>query len=233
MKILIVEADPAAAAWLQAAVQEQGHVTRQVASGTQALMAALAEEYDLLICDMQLPDLHGTELVRALKAQSPLLPVMAIGDGDLQSWDQSCKDCGASCYLQKPLLLEDLRQEVVLVNKARLHLHTVLVDPDPIHRTHVTKGLNSLGCVVVALGSAAEIGKVELRAGTLVLVDAAMDGAIETVRFAKSQGATCFVFKERFDATTEEMLMRAGAAYLLEKPINIEQLLTQAAFMAA
>lgn len=232
MKILIVEADSRTAAALQGILADKQHVVRDVANGSAGLMAALSEEYDLLICDVQLPDLHGTELVRALKAQSPTLPVMTMGDGDLAEWDQVCKDAGASCYLQKPVDLQVFLQEVTLVDKARLHLRALLVDPDPIHRTRITKTLNALGCEVQGVGSSAEAEQLGVRAGMLVLVDAGMASALETVRWTKHNGATCFAFKEQFDAATEEMLMRAGAALLILKPIDIDQLLTQAAFMA-
>jgi DNA-binding response OmpR family regulator len=232
MKILIVEAEQAAAAWLSEVLSERNHRTKHVTCGSQGLMASLADEFDLLVCDVQLPDLHGTEIVRALKAQSPMLPVMTLGDGDAEQWSQVCLDAGASCYLQKPIGREALLQEVTLVEKARLKLKTILIDTDPIHRRRLARSLNSLGCEVVSFGGLQELDAQLVGRGALLVLDADADGAMQTLSWARQQGAACFVFKEHYDPATEEALMRHGAALLMQKPVDIDQLLTQAAFLA-
>ncbi|MCK5687649.1 response regulator, partial [Myxococcota bacterium] len=148
MKVLIVEDDPGTCQMLETVLATAGHSCRIVTSGSAAIMAALTEEHDLLICDMGLPDLPGSEIIRAIKAQSPRLPVVAIGDDSADVWEQQVLDAGGSCYLPRPVHEEDLRMEVNMVEKARLQLNIVLVDPDAIHRIWVGKTLESLGCQV-------------------------------------------------------------------------------------
>ena len=232
MKILIVEAEQSIASWLRQELMQKGHQVKTVATGSSGLMAALSDEYDLLICDVELPDVHGTEIVRALKAQSPMLPVMTIGGGLTTEWTQACLDAGASCYLQTPIDRGDLLWEVTLVEKARLHLHTILIDADPIHRTRLMKSLTALGCEVETRDSLVELHAI-LQPGCLLLLDAGMDNALQALTLAKKLGAACFVFRETYDTVIEEKLMRAGAALLMGKPVDIDQLLTQAAFLGA
>jgi CheY-like chemotaxis protein len=129
-------------------LRKDKHLVKWVSTATQALSASLLDEFDLLICDVHLPDIQGVELVRAIKAQSPLQPVMTVGDEDVAVWMQTCLDAGASCYLRKPIAFDELLHEIRMVEKARLRLRTVIIDPDPIHRTRVAKTLTALGCQV-------------------------------------------------------------------------------------
>ena len=76
MKILVVDDDPEIADLVKTVLSDGGHDVADVASGSAALQASIMHEYDLLICDLMLPDLEGTEIVRALKAQAPHLPVV-------------------------------------------------------------------------------------------------------------------------------------------------------------
>jgi DNA-binding response OmpR family regulator len=230
MHVLIVDDDHEIADLVATVLREMGHEVSLVGSGSAALAAALRQEFDLMICDLMLPDLQGDEIVRAVKAQSPRLPVIVMSALEARDWAKACEDAGATRYLQKPVGITELRQEVALVDKARLRLRISLVDPDHFHGTRLTKALTALGCEVqcflsthVAAASAEGFG--------LFVIDAGAPGAVDLVRAAKARNVPAFVFAEKADAATEDQLMRAGAAFMLAKPIDVDALLTQAAFM--
>lgn len=234
MKILVVEDEESVGTLLTSVLTKIGHDVTTVRTGSAALSAALVEEFDLLLCDLMLPDLQGTEIVRALKAQSPHLPVMVISALSRKDWEGPCEDAGASRFLEKPVSAETLRDEVALVEKARLYLNILVVDTDPIHRTRLAKVLASFGCEVHSVDSVsgAEPALLDDQAASLVLVDATAPGAVDLVRACHAHGVPVFAFMEELDEATEDGLMRAGAAFILRKPVNIDSLLNQAAFLA-
>ncbi len=235
MQILVVEDDDNIAQLVSAILRDDGHEVSNARTGTEALGASITKEYDLLICDLMLPDLQGTEIVRALKAQSPRLPVMVISALSAKDWAKPCEDAGATRFLEKPLDLGALRDEVALVQKARLNLRIALADSDPIHSTRLTKVLTALGCEVVAYGDVTQT-KAGIDAGYaagLLVVDADLPNATDLIRWGKQRGTAAFAFCGALEDSVEDELMRAGAAFIMLKPVDIDALLTQASFMAA
>lgn len=232
MKILVVEDDDQIGALVSRLLEDEGHSVSTAVTGSAALAAAIQTEYDLLICDLMLPDLQGTEIVRALKAQSPRLPVVVISALEADEWAQQCEDAGATRFFQKPLDIDALLDEVRLVAKARLDLHIAIVDSDPIHATRLNKMLTALGCEVTTYDSVAQAkdGVSDGTAGLLV-IDADLSGADELIRWGKGLSITAFAFCAKLEDIDEDELMRAGAAFILTKPIDVDALLTQASFM--
>ena len=96
MRILIVEDQPDIADLVKAFLSKHGHEVWTAKTGSKAISEAIAHEFDLLVCDLMLPALQGTEIIRALKAQSPRLPVIVITALDGRDWEQPCRDAGAS-----------------------------------------------------------------------------------------------------------------------------------------
>ncbi len=235
MKILVVDDNPDIATLVSTVLTDAGHDVSSVGTGSAALSASIMHEYDLLICDLMLPDLQGTEIVRALKAQSPRLPVLVISALNPDDWAKPCEDAGATRFMQKPLSLKEIRQEVELVEKARLKITIALVDTDPIHSTRLGKILEALGCDVASFRSGPE-AQTRIEAGRavgLLVVDADAEGGPELIRWGKARDIPAFAFCGTVKAGAEDELMRAGAAFLLSKPIDIDNLLTQAAFLVA
>ncbi len=235
MHVLVVEDDENIASLVATVLRDDGHEVSTVATGSEALGASIVREYDLLICDLMLPDLQGTEIVRALKAQSPRLPVMVISALNAKEWAKPCEDAGATRYLEKPLDITALREEVALVQKARLNLRIAIADTDPIHSTRLNKVLTALGCEVMAFHDI-DSTKTGIEGGYqagLLVIDADLPGATELIGWGKERDIAAFVFATALEDKAEDTLMRAGAAFIMLKPVDIDALLTQASFMVA
>lgn len=232
LRVLIVDDDAEITRMLERVLCADGHQVTSRSRGSEALLAALHDDYDLLICDLMLPDLEGIEVVRAIKSQTPNLPVVVISALAKEEWEGACLDAGAACYLQKPMRIEELRREVGLVEKGRANLNVALIDPDPIHRARVTRALSGLGCQVEAFEAGREsFGALVERPPSLLLIDASDAAALEALRLASDKQVPSFVFG-RVSPEEEERLMREGAALLLEKPVDCDALLIQARFLA-
>ena len=234
MHVLVVDDDPDIANIVKKVVDGEGHKVTAVNSGSEALSASLSNEFDLLICDMMLPDLSGTEIVRALKAQSPQLPVILLSALNPDDYKAEIEDIGASCFLQKPLRFDDMRRELRMVAEARAQMSIVLVDADPIHRVRITKTLEPMGCTVHPYGelpAAREAIEGGIDASLLIL-GANFESSLETLKWAHGRGLSTFIFAEPENASREEEFMRNGASLFMTKPIDVDALMTQARFLA-
>jgi len=63
---------------------------------------------DLLLCDLMLPDRHGVELVRAIRATRPELPIVVITGYATTTHNAQALEAGASDFLPKPFDAEEL-----------------------------------------------------------------------------------------------------------------------------
>ena len=108
MKILLVEDEPAVAAFLHRGLREQGHAVDLAADGLLGLHRAQSAPYDCLILDQLLPGLSGLELCRQVRARDPVVPILmltALGETDDKIRGL---DAGADDYLVKPFAFEEL-----------------------------------------------------------------------------------------------------------------------------
>ncbi|MEZ4271755.1 MAG: response regulator [Myxococcota bacterium] len=64
----------------------------------------------------------------------------------------------------------------------------------------------------------------------LYVVDANMDDSIDFIAWAKKKEIPAFAFTANNAEGLEDRIMRAGAAFLLNKPVDIDALLTEAGF---
>jgi two-component system OmpR family response regulator len=85
MRILIIEDDREAAAYMAKAFRETGHITDQAHDGLDGYAMASDGGYDVLVVDRMLPKLDGLSLIRSLREQkvdTPVLILSALGQVD-------------------------------------------------------------------------------------------------------------------------------------------------------
>ena len=68
MKLLVVEDDTEAGAYLKRALNQAGHTVDHVADGREGLLLAAAETYDVIVLDRMLPKMDGLAIVRTIRA---------------------------------------------------------------------------------------------------------------------------------------------------------------------
>lgn len=106
--MLIVEDDPEVGDLLVRTVQRAAWAADLVRTGTAALAALPASAYDLVILDLGLPDMDGTEVCRRWRAGGARVPVLMLtARGALDDRVQGL-DSGADDYLVKPFAAEEL-----------------------------------------------------------------------------------------------------------------------------
>jgi two-component system OmpR family response regulator len=108
MRILIIEDDREAAAYLVRALDEAGHVADHAADGESGQAMADAGGYDVLVVDRMLPRRDGLAIVEALRARrdpTPVLILSALGQVDDRVRGLRA---GGDDYLTKPFAITEL-----------------------------------------------------------------------------------------------------------------------------
>ncbi|MBX9755568.1 MAG: heavy metal response regulator transcription factor [Pseudomonadaceae bacterium] len=112
MKILVAEDEPKTGLYLQQGLSEAGFVVDRLTNGSDALQAALAEAYDLLILDVMLPGLDGWEVLRRVRANGQHVPVLFLTARDGVEDRVKGLELGADDYLIKPFAFSELLARV-------------------------------------------------------------------------------------------------------------------------
>lgn len=113
VSILVVENDARAADTLLQGLHRHGYAAHSVTTGAQALRGH--GEADLVLLDLDLPDLHGLEVCRGIRAVSDL-PIIALAARGSELDCVLCLQAGSDDYLVKPYGFRELlaRMEAVL-----------------------------------------------------------------------------------------------------------------------
>ena len=112
MRILIAEDDPAIAAGVCASLRQGGHAVDHVADGARADSALRDTPYDLLVLDLGLPALDGSDVLQRLRRRGTGLPVLVITAREGLRERVRVLDLGADDYLVKPFALAEFEARV-------------------------------------------------------------------------------------------------------------------------
>ena len=126
LKILVVDDDAAAAEFLQELLQDAGYDVDAVTSSRAALERARAEEFAVIVSDIEMPDLRGVDLLREIliaRPQQLVVLVTAFGSIDLAV---ECVKNGACDFVTKPFRSEVIEHVVARALRER-HLRREIV----------------------------------------------------------------------------------------------------------
>jgi len=101
---------------------KQGHTTTVVGNGREALAALAQEDFDLVLMDVQMPELDGIEATRAVRAQEILsgghVPIIAMTAHAMRGDRERCLEAGMDDYVTKPIQIADLQRAIQAVTYA-------------------------------------------------------------------------------------------------------------------
>jgi two-component system KDP operon response regulator KdpE len=107
VRVLVVDDEPPIRKLLRMGLTAQGYQTLEAPNAKTAL-DLLAQNPDLIILDLGLPDMLGHDLLRTIRARNDRVPIVVLssrGDeaGKVQAWD-----LGADDYVTKPFGMDEL-----------------------------------------------------------------------------------------------------------------------------
>jgi len=107
-RLLIVDDDAKIMTALSDTLGQQGHESVGFTSAAEALEALQRQDFDILLTDLQMPEMDGIALLKAALASDPhLVPIVMTGQGTIQTAVKAMQ-LGAFDYVEKPLKMRDL-----------------------------------------------------------------------------------------------------------------------------
>jgi CheY-like chemotaxis protein len=109
LRILVADDNEVFLAAVSRLLRRLGHRVESVSSGREAVRAAMADEYDIILIDMLMPELGGVEAARRIRerlagGRSPFI-IGLSAEGDPEAFPPST---GMDEFLAKPIALSDL-----------------------------------------------------------------------------------------------------------------------------
>jgi two-component system cell cycle response regulator DivK len=113
-RILVVEDNPKNLKLLRDVLQYSGYEVLEATSGEVGVQLAVEEHPDLILMDLQLPGIDGTEALRQIRAreESRAVPVVAVTAFAMDHDRQRAFDSGFTGYVEKPISVRRLPQQV-------------------------------------------------------------------------------------------------------------------------
>jgi len=103
-RVLAVEDSPSMRDLVKLTLKDAGFEVAQAKDGVEALAMAQAGEYDLVLADVNMPNMNGIELIRALRATARyrLTPILMLTTESSQERRREGKTAGATGWIVKP-----------------------------------------------------------------------------------------------------------------------------------
>lgn len=114
MTILVADDSEKNRELLRTVLGHLGHTVAEASNGREAVVAAQQTAPDLMIFDLQMPELDGFGAMREVRAMDRFreTPVLALTAYAMEGDREKALNAGFTSYLTKPLRLADLRAEL-------------------------------------------------------------------------------------------------------------------------
>jgi CheY-like chemotaxis protein len=124
LRILLVEDHADLAAATQAILRDEGYDVQTAMTGRAALQMAQNFRPQLILCDMNLPDMHGLEVIRALRSDPPTVDMHAVvlaamSETEIRAYESKAGEFGVDAFMSKPIRPDAVRKLVSKLSATR------------------------------------------------------------------------------------------------------------------
>jgi CheY-like chemotaxis protein len=208
-KILIVDDDLESVKLIGLMLERRGYEISAAQSGAQALTKAQAENPDLIILDVMMPDMDGCEVCRRLRANAATAdkPIIMFTAKTQVDDKVAGFQAGADDYLTKPVHQEELasRVEAVLLRSARRQ-----AEGQPAVRAKILGFLGSkggVGTTTLAVNIAVSLARKVARGEKVVLAEMQSGLAVTSFQLGlRGQGGIARLLNEPVDCIESRMV---------------------------
>ena len=130
-RVLVVDDEPGIVRALRTNLTGHGLRVETAETGAAALASYRQQKPDLIILDLGLPDMDGTEVIRALRQESSV-PILVLSVRGAERDKVAALDLGADDYLTKPFGVDEL---LARVRVSLRHAAHPSVGAEPVFRT--------------------------------------------------------------------------------------------------
>ncbi|MDR1933865.1 MAG: response regulator [Spirochaetales bacterium] len=107
-RILVAEDHPVNQQLFRTILEKLGYNAAMADNGRQAVDKVLAEKFDLIFMDMQMPEMNGMEATKKIREMGFEMPVIAVTANALLEDRDQCFESGMNDFLAKPFRVKDL-----------------------------------------------------------------------------------------------------------------------------
>jgi CheY-like chemotaxis protein len=109
---------------VQRILEKRGHIVVLAGNGREALESLRKETFDLVLMDVQMPDIDGLEAARVIRESEKVtgmhVPIVALTAHAMKGDQDKCLAAGMDGYLSKPVHAADLLRTIEAYSKMKL-----------------------------------------------------------------------------------------------------------------
>ena len=122
LRLLLVEDHDSTREVLARILRRAGHEVETAGSAAEAIaLTGDQRSFDALISDLGLPDLSGLDLLKAIRANHPRLPAIALSGYGMEEDVKRAHDAGFNAHIVKPVPFDQLRVILDQISSGNLH----------------------------------------------------------------------------------------------------------------
>jgi two-component system cell cycle response regulator CtrA len=127
MRVLLIEDEPTTAKAVEMMLTAEGFTVYTTASGEEGLDLGMVYDYDMILLDLNLPDLHGYDVLKKLRLARVKTPVLVVsGISEMETKVRSF-GFGADDYVTKPFDRAELIARIhAVVRRSKGHSQSVI-----------------------------------------------------------------------------------------------------------
>lgn len=103
LRVLLAEDNPDNQEMIKRFVSEQGAAVEVANNGNEALVKVRTSQFDVILMDVQMPELDGYEVTKTLRREGNKIPIIAITAHAMNDERDRCLEAGCDEFLTKPL----------------------------------------------------------------------------------------------------------------------------------
>lgn len=111
-RILIIDDDPINIRLVEGVLSQQPYVLESYCFASQALEQVDEKDYDLVLCDVVMPEMDGFDVTRKIKELKAELPVIQMTSMSDEAYIEKAFDAGASDFIHKPIRSTELKMRI-------------------------------------------------------------------------------------------------------------------------
>jgi CheY-like chemotaxis protein len=121
LRVLVAEDNPVNQKLVVSLLRKLGHETTVAGNGSEALSALERAAFDLVLMDVQMPEMDGLEATARIRARERVvgghLPIVALTAHALKGDRERCLEAGMDDYVSKPIKPEELKRALARLGR--------------------------------------------------------------------------------------------------------------------